>query len=340
MNAPAIILITLLAGILPIAIALLITRRAQAKLTLPPTAGDRPLATGYSKTALPHQVATFYNTTTPDFIKVYGDVIQAFRTRDLSNLLDYQIQAIGLQPGMTAIDAGCGIAGPATYFAKKADIHIHAVTISSVQADLARQKIADQQLRHRIQVYEGDYHQLHTFLPAECADVVYFLESFGHSHDKAAAIDSAWQVLKPGGRLYIKDLFLRESLHPSHTPIINREVQRINDAYHYNIADLYTVLAHIRKSGWILAHLKTIDLPLHDFENLSISNDFQELTGIGRIDSWADYIFPVEFYELICLKPWHQTGVGDNRYFLQNLYYKQIHHKTEAEIAAMRMSDK
>ena len=282
-------------------------------------------------------VGDFYNRTTDDFIKVYGEVIQAFRTRNLDNLLDYQIEAMGLEKGMTAIDAGCGICGPATYFAAKTGAEIKAVTVSEVQVEKSRENIAAQSLEGLVSVQHGDYHRLEEYFPADGADLVYFLESFGHSHDKGAALDAAWKVLKPGGKLYIKDLFLKEPLEAGHVGVMQREVDRINAAYHYHIADLYAVLAHLRKTGWILAALKTIDLPLEDFENLSISNDFQELTGIGRIDSWADYIFPVEFYELVCLKPWTDPAVGNSRYFLQNLYYMQVHGKTEAEIGEMRM---
>jgi hypothetical protein len=47
----------------------------------------------------------------------------------------------------------------------------------------------------------------------------------------------------------------------------------------------------------------------------------------------------VEFYELVCLKPWHDPLVGDNRYFLQNLYYLQVQGKTEAELQEMRIPD-
>lgn len=282
-------------------------------------------------------VGDFYDRTTDDFIKVYGQVIQAFRTRNLDNLLDYQIEAMGLEKGMTAIDAGCGICGPATYFATKTGAEIKALTISEVQVEKSKANIDGQKLGELVSVQQGDYHHLDQYFPANGADLVYFLESFGHSHDKGAALDAAWKVLKPGGKLYIKDLFLKEPLEAGHAGVMQREVDRINAAYHYHIADLYAVLKHLRQTGWILAALKTIDLPLEDFENLSISNDFQELTGIGRIDSWEDYIFPVEFYELVCLKPWTDPAVGNSRYFLQNLYYMQVHGKTESEIGEMRM---
>lgn len=283
-------------------------------------------------------VGRFYDATTSDFVKVYGEVIQAFRTKNPETLLNYQIQAMGLKPEMVAIDAGCGVCGPACHFAAHSGASIQAVTISKVQAEKAKEKIDSRNLGDKVEVQVGDYHQLSSLFPKDHADVVYFLESFGHSHDHAAAIDSAWGVLKPGGMLYIKDLFLKEAVLPGHRPLMDREVQRINQAYRYNIADLYEVLRHLRQQGWIVGHLKTIDLPLEEFENLSISNEFQELTGIGRIDSWDDYIFPVEFFELICYKPSIGLDVGNNRYFMQNMYYMQVHGKTEAEVAKMKMN--
>jgi len=291
-----------------------------------------------TSTASPESVGRFYDETTDDFLTVYGEVIQAFRTQNPATLLDYQIQAMGLKPGMVAIDAGCGVCGPACHFASHSGASIQAVTVSTVQAEKAQAKITERGLHNQVTVQVGDYHQLPTLFAADSADVVYFLESFGHSHDKAAAIDSAWGVLKPGGMLYIKDLFLKEAVLPGHRALMDREVERINTAYHYNIADLYEVLRHLRQQGWIVGHLKTIDLPLEEFENLSISNEFQELTGIGRIDSWHDYIFPVEFFELICYKPSIGLDVGNNRYFLQNMYYMQVHGKSEAEVAQMEMN--
>lgn len=300
-------------------------------------AADGPGLVSRNTSSRASDVGDFYDRSTADFVKVYGEVIQAFRTRNLDHLLDYQIAAMGLEKGMTAIDAGCGVGGPAVYFAGKTGARIRALTISGVQAEEARKRVAAKGLEALVEVVQGDYHALEAYFEPGGADLVYFLESFGHSHDKAAAIDSAWRALKPGGRLYIKDLFLKEPLKAADAPLMQREVDRIDAAYHYHIADLYAVLRHLRKSGWILAQLKTIDLPLEDFENLSISNEFQDLTGIGRIDSWEDYIFPVEFYELVCIKPWTDPSLGNQRYFLQNLYYMQVLGKSAEEIGEMRV---
>lgn len=277
-------------------------------------------------------VGEFYNNYNDKFLQVYGDIIQAFRTHDVDKLLDYQIGAMGLKPGMRVVDAGCGVCGPALYFAKKAGVEVHAVTISKEQFEVAQKKIAEAGMEGKVTVYHGDYHQLKDVIGKYGFDVVYFLESFGHSPYHHKAIDSAWKVLKNGGLLYVKDLFRRESLLPEHAPKIEREIKKINEAYRYNIADLYEVLGHLRKQGWILSKFKTIDLPLGEFENLTISNEFQELTGIAQIESWDDYVFPVDFFEVFCVKPEFDLSNGLDKYFLQNLMYMKVHGKKEEEL--------
>jgi ubiquinone/menaquinone biosynthesis C-methylase UbiE len=277
-------------------------------------------------------VASFYNEYNDKFLQVYGEIIQAYRTHDVSKLLDYQIKAMQLKPDMKVLDAGCGVCGPANYFALKAGVEVHAITISEEQLKKSKEKIASTNLSDKVKVYCGDYHVMKEVVKQKDFDVVYFLESFGHSPYHHKAIDAAWNALKPGGMLYIKDLFRREPLMPEHVSKIEHEIKKINEAYRYNIADLYEVLKHVRKSGWIVSAVKTIDLGLQDFENLSISNEFQELTGIAKIESWEDYIFPVDFFELILIKPHFKLENGLDKYFLQNLMYMQVHGKKEEEL--------
>lgn len=278
------------------------------------------------------EVGAFYNQQTENFIKVYGEVIQAFRTKDVSNLLDYQIDSIGLKSGMRVLDAGCGICGPARYFAKNANVYVEALTISADQVRRAQELIEKDQLETKVKVREGDYHHLQDYYDSDSFDAVYFLESFGHAVNHEEVIHSAWGMLKPGGILYIKDLFLKEAAIPSLERDIKKEAQNINKAYHYNIPELYDILKIIRKKGYILSSVKTIDLPLEDFENLTISNDFQELTGINKIENLQEYVFPVDFFEIKCHKPWNALEYGNSRYFLQNLYYMQVHKRKQEDL--------
>ena len=272
----------------------------------------------------PAQVGQFYDQTNDTFLQVYGDVIQAFRTKDVTKLLDYQIGSIGLESGQHVLDAGCGVCGPAIYFCRTAGVTVEAVTASKTQAEHARRRIEEQGLVGKVAVRQASYQDLATLYPKESFAAVYFLESFGHSDDIERTLGAVWPVLKQGGTLYIKDLFRKEPSLPAHAAKIDEEIRKINAAYHYNIPDLYNFLKIIRRLGFILLFLKTIDLPLEEFENLTISNDFQELTGIGRIENWKEYIFPVDFFEVKCAKPVHDIRAGNSRYFLQNLYHLKV----------------
>lgn len=301
-------------------------------LSVPKDQASLPAPENKLPAANQQDVGRFYDEQTDNFLKVYGNVIQAFRTKDVSVLLDQQAHSMDLKPGMRLLDAGCGVCGPAIHFARHYGVYIEALTNSAVQHKKAQTAIAAEKLEERITVTTGDYHQLLKHYAPNSFDVVYFLESFGHAHNHAQVIDSAWSVLKPGGTIFIKDLFAKKSGIPGMQAGINREIQNINRAYHYNIPDLNALLDHIRKSGYILSSVSTIDIPLKDFENLTISNDFQELTGINKIDNLRNYIFPVDFFELKIVKPAFNPEAGNSRYFLQNMYLLQIENWKESDL--------
>jgi len=269
-------------------------------------------------------VGQFYDAHHDDFMQVYGEVIQAFRTKDIIDLLNYQMRSIGFQAGQKVLDAGCGIAVPAIHFARYAHVHVDGITISRRQRDVALEKINTANLSETVSIIQGDYHHLQKYFRPQTYDIVYFLESFGHSAAKPRLIDECWEVLKPGGTLYIKDLFRRIPVRPEHSARVDREIRRINEAYHYDVSDLNAVLDDLRRRGFILTFLKTIDFDLEEFEDLAISNQFQELTGLARIENWTEYVFPVEFFELKCTKPEFSLDERLDRYFLQRRYDRYI----------------
>ncbi len=279
-----------------------------------------------------NDVRDFYNRYTDKFLQVYGEVIQAFRTKDVSKLLAYEMESMGLEAGNEVLDAGCGVGAPAIYFAQQLPVQIEAVTISDVQAKQAQNAVELAGLSDRVKVKTGDYHLLENLYPANSFDLVYFLESFGHAHHPEQVLRSVWKVLKPGGTLYIKDLFKKVASSAALQAQIDEEIGKINAAYRYNVSDLNRIMDVVRKMGFVVMSLKTIDIPLEDFENLTISNDFQELTGVGKIANWAEYVFPIDFFELKCYKPLHDLDKGVGRYFLQNLYYMQVEHRKPQDL--------
>ena len=262
------------------------------------------------------EVATFYNNNTDKFLEVYGEIIQAFRTNNVYDYLDYTIQNAELKDSQKILDAGCGVGGPASYFATKLKADVEGLTISELQFKKANEAKASKTLLGTTHFTLGDYHLMDEIYGAEKFDRVVFLESFGHSNNKPLLIEKALKVLKPGGVLYIKDLFKREHPNPEDGQLIDNIVAEIDRAYCYHVADLHEVLATLRRLNFIVLFVKTPDVKVGEFEHLTISNNFQELFDIAKIISWENYIFPVDFYEIKAMKPPFDISQQKHLYFL------------------------
>lgn len=276
----------------------------------------------------PEKVGQYYNQTTDKFIEVYGEIIQAFRTRNVNDYLDYTLINARIKSGMKLLDAGCGVAGPACYFAKKIPhLHIDACTISEIQLQIAQEKIESENVQKSIFLKCADYHDIHNLYPTASFDRVYFLESFGHSNNKSLLIQSVWEVLKPGGMIYIKDLFRREVEDEWQQLHINHICEQINEAYQYQIADLNTIVSLLRKKGYLIHYIKIPELVRSTFENLTISNDFQNLFDIGKIKTWDDYVFPIDFFEILAEKPAFNHEEDIHLYFMNRNYESTSNHQ-------------
>ncbi len=264
----------------------------------------------------PEHVRTFYNDTTEKFRKVYGDIIQAYRTKNVNDYLDYTIKSADLKEGQKILDAGCGIGGPSKYFASKMDVKIEGCTVSDYQAETGQKLIAEAGLSDKVNIQRADYHDIDKIYPKNHFDRVIFLESFGHSNNKKALIEASWEVLKPGGYLYIKDLFEREAGGDEDMKRIKEICLEINQGYQYAVADLHQIISYIRQKGFILSFVKTPEVDLDLFEHLSISNDFQNLFNISKIDSWENYVFPIDFFEIKAQKPAFMIDINKHLYHM------------------------
>jgi cyclopropane fatty-acyl-phospholipid synthase-like methyltransferase len=113
----------------------------------------------------------------------------------------------GIGPGDVVLDAGCGVGGPAIAIARHLGAIVHGVTVSPVQVRLGRELAEAAGVSDRVHLHLADFHRL-PFV-ANRFDAVMVMEATCYSDDLVAMTEELARVLRPGGTLYVKDVFQR-----------------------------------------------------------------------------------------------------------------------------------
>jgi ubiquinone/menaquinone biosynthesis C-methylase UbiE len=161
-------------------------------------------------------IRSFYDRWTPVMVEAAGTTLQGGLvaprpgppvTPDESSR--YLAELAGVRPGDRVLDAGCGVGGPAMAIARAfPGVRVDGVTLSEVQARTARRLVAEAGLADRVRVTVADFHALP--FAAASFDVALYLEVTGYSSDRTALYRESARVLRPGGRVYVKDVFRRD----------------------------------------------------------------------------------------------------------------------------------
>jgi len=104
---------------------------------------------------------------------------------------------MGLKPGMTVLDAGCGVGGPAREIARFSGCHVTGVNNNQYQVERARKHTKSAQLEHLVDFVKGNFMELP--FPDNHFDAIYQIEATAHAPDKVACYSELLRVLKPGG---------------------------------------------------------------------------------------------------------------------------------------------
>ncbi len=243
-------------------------------------------------------VEQYYENWTQRYLDVGGDVIQAVRTTHIEDLLDYFMEGADLQPNERILDAGCGVCGPAIHFAKKLPLSIQGITISQKQVNIAKAKIQEAGLESAISVIKGDYHELEKHYPLDSFDKILFLESLGHAAAPDQVLRSAFKVLNPGGYIYIKDFYTKESDDPAEQKKIAEVVANINRFYAYNTLDLHLMISTLRRTGFEIIFMKKPEFQ----DDISIRAEFEERFDINIFGQYEAFA-PSDWLEIKCRKP-------------------------------------
>lgn len=243
-------------------------------------------------------VERYYDEWTGRYLEVYGDMIQAFRSADDKDTLTRIADSIGFKPGEHVLDAGCGVGGPARFFVKNNGVTVEGVTVSQVQVDTAKEKNLAAGLDDKISIKKADFHKLTEHFNRERFDRVLFLESLGHSKEPEKVLKGAFDVLKPGGYVYIKDFYTKESDNPEYQAYIDKLINNVNVAYSYNTLDLNVVLKAMRRAGFEIEFIRPVPIE-HDIE---VRADFETKFGIDLFEGGLDFPY-ADWLEIKCWKP-------------------------------------
>ncbi len=161
------------------------------------------------------RIARFYDRWSPAFVAAAGHTFQSGLVKaadtdredpDASTRLCAALA--GMQDGDHVVDAGCGVGGPACALLRAFPrATLVGVTLSSVQAQMAEELARRHGVADRARFVVGDYHAL-PMQTGQC-DRVFFFECTGYSPDPAALYCEAARVLRPGGTVYVKDVFAK-----------------------------------------------------------------------------------------------------------------------------------
>ncbi len=170
---------------------------------------------------------------------------------------------------MNVADFGCGIGATLCSLAERFPVlRGVGVTLSPIQARIARERIAQRGLADRIGCIEGDFCDLSLALPvsptsgsdAPREDLIYAIESFVHSTNPAFFFIQCARRLRPGGWLIICDDMLRPAAHQPRAAA--RTINRFRRGWRINTLVDRNELRSLAAGGGFL-HDSTDDLTPH-----------------------------------------------------------------------------
>jgi tocopherol O-methyltransferase len=113
-------------------------------------------------------------------------------------LIEQLVDFAGIESGASVLDVGCGLGGSAMWLASNLGCSVVGLTISPVQAKMARKAVHQASLDARIQIEEQDANRLEL---DRIFDVLWVIECSEHLSDKESFMRFARSALRPGGVL-------------------------------------------------------------------------------------------------------------------------------------------
>ena len=120
---------------------------------------------------------------------------------------------LGLGPGMTAVDLGCGVGGPLIEIARFSGARILGVNTNAVQLERAEKRCKAAGLDHLADWLHCDFMKVDA--PDASFDAAYSIEGTCHASDKAGVYGEVFRLLKPGGHLAVYECCMTDRFDPA-----------------------------------------------------------------------------------------------------------------------------
>ncbi|GAA2520166.1 methyltransferase domain-containing protein [Winogradskya humida] len=167
------------------------------------------------------EVIAFYDHAVPMINRLVGDNVHlgywtspgdpSSVQEATDRLTDMMIERLGLVPGATVLDLGCGLGAPAVRLGKAADVSVTGVATSTVLVEKARQAAHDAGVDDRVGFQVAD--ALALPFGDGSFDAVLAIESIVHMTDLPRVFSEVRRVLRPGGRIVLTIFFRKEPLY-------------------------------------------------------------------------------------------------------------------------------
>ncbi len=184
--------------------------------------------------------------------------------------LDLVCRKLGLEPGMTMLDVGCGWGSLSLYAAEHFGVRVTGVTIAAEQKRFVDRRVREQGLEDRVEIRLQDYREVPE---REHFDAVGSLEMGEHVGERhyPAYVEVLQRAVKPGGRVLVQQMS-RSGRHPGGGPFIESFIA----------PDM-----HMRPVGETVAYLAAGGLEVRDVHAL---REHYVLTVAGWLENFERHV--------------------------------------------------